>query len=77
MMKRETTKYRISRILDADKEDMNEATRAAAVADFERIAREYFETEGDVVFTVKKEKTGISVAVQFRAVRIKNFTTLK
>lgn len=76
-MKHENNKNRISRILNCDKEEMNEETRAAAVAEFTRVAGEYFETDGDISFSLQKEKNGVSVNLSFRAVRIKNFTVLK
>lgn len=54
-MRSETTKSRLNQMLNADKEDMNEATRQAAIADFTRVAKEYFETEGELSFQTKKE----------------------
>lgn len=76
-MRSEKIKNRINRILNCDKEEMNEETRAAAVADFSRIAGEYFETDGEILFSVQKEKNELSVCVRFNAVRVKNFTVLK
>lgn len=75
-MKSETTRQRLDKIISEDREDINEATRAAAVADFERIAKEYFDTDG-VTMTLKRLKNGTDVNIAFRASRVKNFTVLK
>lgn len=76
MLKRETTKNRLNRMINEEREELNEATRAAAVADFTRIAQEYFEA-GAVSMQLKKGKNGTDVTVSFRAARAKNFTSLK
>lgn len=75
-MKKETTKNRLRQMLNDDREEINDATRAAALADFTHIAREYFETE-NVLMNIKKGKATTDVAVTFKATRVKNFTTLK
>ncbi len=68
---------RIALLLDRDKEDMNEESRAAAVRDFERVAREYFEVEGGVSLAVGRQKEGFAITLAFRAARVKNFTALR
>lgn len=75
-MKREATKTRLNNILCGDREDMNEATRAAALNDFTKVAKEYFDT-GEINFDMKRGKSGTDVTLSFRATRIKNFTALK
>lgn len=75
-MRSETTKTRLNQIINADKEEMNEATHAAAIADFTHVAKEYFETDG-INFQIKREKSHIEVRVTFCATRVKNFTVLK
>ena len=75
-MKRENTRQRLDKILTEDREEMNEPTRIAALADFSRVAREYFETD-NVDMNMKRCKTGTDVILTFRATRVKNFTTLK
>lgn len=75
-MKREATKLRLKKMLDDDKEEINEATRAAALADFTHIAKEYFDTD-HVNFNIKKGKSNIDVTLSFKASRVKNFATLK
>lgn len=75
-MKRETTKQRLDKILSEDREEMNEPTRCAALAEFSRVAQEYFETE-NVDMNLKHGKYGTDVSVTFRASRVKNFTVLK
>lgn len=70
-------KTRVVSILEQDKEDINEPTRAAALQDFSQIAGEYFELDGALDFQVKRVKNGYEVTIAFRAARIKNFTTLK
>ncbi len=68
---------RIARMLEQDKEDMNDESRSAAVRDFGRVAREYFDVDGGVALTVGRDKAGFTVSVSFRADRVKNFTTLR
>lgn len=75
-MKSENTKQRLKKLLSEDREEMNEATRAAALAEFSRVAREYFETQ-HVDMNMKRGKNGTDVNVTFRASRVKNFGTLK
>ena len=75
-MKSEITKSRLDKMLTEDREEMNEATREAALADYTRVAKEYFETDG-VAFNMKRLKNGTDVSVTFRAARVKNFTVLK
>ena len=75
-MKKETTKIRLKQMLSDDREEMNDATKAAALADFTHIAKEYFETD-NVAMNVKKGKSSTDVSVTFKATRVKNFTSLK
>ncbi len=75
-MRSETTKMRLNQIINADKEEMNEATQAAAIADFTHVAKEYFETDG-IDFQMKRAKSHMEVSVTFQASRVKNFTVLK
>ncbi len=75
-MKGETTRQRLEKILTEEKEEMNEPTRAAALAEFTRVAREYFEI-GNVEMKMERGKSGTEVSVTFRATRMKNFTVLK
>lgn len=75
-MKRENTIQRLNKILTEDREEMNEPTRAAALAEFSRVAREYFETE-NIDMNMKRGKNGTDVLVSFRATRVKNFSILK
>ena len=75
-MKSKTTKERLNRLITEDREEINDGTRAAALLDFTRVAREYFDTE-NVEMNIKRAKGGTDVSVSFRASRVKNFTTLK
>ena len=52
-------------------------TEAAARRDFSRVAKEYFETDGELLFKVEREKNLYRVQIGFSAVRVKNFTPLK
>ena len=63
-------------MLDRDKEEMNEASRKAALADLERVAGEYFDVDGEAKLTVKRIKGAYEVTLSFRAVRVKNFSVL-
>ena len=76
-MRSEMTKERLLAILPAAKEDRNEVTREACVAEFSRVAAEYFETEGDVTMNVHRGRSSSEVTVTFRANRVKNFTMVK
>ncbi len=73
---KEGERERIGALLHRDKAVISDAVEAAAVRDFARVAAEYFELEGGIVFSVKEERGKFSVSVQFRACRVKNFTTL-
>ena len=76
-MREAATKARISQMIQQDKEEMNEGTYSAALKDFNRVAGEYFEREGDTIFEVKRGRNGYEVSICFRAARVKNFTLLK
>ena len=67
---------RLMRLLERDKAEMNEASREAALADFKRVAEEYFETDGGFLLTMQEGKRGKEVVFTFRVVRVKNFRTL-
>lgn len=71
------TRERLEKILEQDKEDMNEATKYSAIKDFSRVAGEYFDRDGEPSLSVVHAKGGYSVSFTFRATRVKNFTTLK
>lgn len=74
---KEEDRRRIARMLEQDKEGLNRESRAQALRDFCRVAREYFDLDGEPVFTVEKERHGFSVALSFKASRVKNFTVVK
>ena len=76
-MRSEVTKERLKNILHADKEEMNEVTREACVADFSRVAGEYFEPEGEVTTSMHRGRSSYEVTVTFRANRVKNFSLVK
>lgn len=67
---------RLERILEQDKAEITEASHAAALADFKRVAEEYFETDGGFLLTMREGKRGKEVVLTFRVVRVKNFKTL-
>ena len=74
---KEQERVRINRMLELDKEELNSASRAAALRDFTRVSNEYFETEGSPSLQVVRDKRGFFVQLTFRATRVKNFTVLK
>lgn len=76
-MRSEVTKERLKNILHADKEEMNEVTREACIADLKRVAMEYFETEGELTMEMRRGRSSTEVTVTFRALRVKNFTMVK
>ncbi len=67
---------RLARLLEQDKAELNETSRAAALRDFRRVAEEYFETDGGFLLTMQEGKRGKEVVFTFRVVRVKNFRTL-
>lgn len=67
---------RLSRLLERDK-SMTEPSRRAALAEFKRVAEEFFETDGGFLLTAREGKHGTEVLFTFRIVRTKNFTTLR
>lgn len=71
------TKERLADMLAQNHETINSATEKAAVSEFTRVAKEYFETDGNLDFQVTRSGSGYRVTVGFRALRVKNFTTLK
>ncbi len=75
-MKREE-RSRLARLLEQDKEEMNEESKRAALADFTRVAAEYFELLGEVGLTLSRSPEGFLVSLDFHAVRVKNFTSLR
>lgn len=76
-MRDRESKLRLEQMLDRDKEEMNEASKKAALADFERVAGEYFDVDGGARLTVKRVKGTYEVSLVFRAVRVKNFSVLQ
>ncbi len=69
-------KYRLEQMLDRDKEEMNEASRNAALADFQRVGNEYFDAEPGAKLTIKRVKGAYEISYSFRAHRVKNFSVL-
>ena len=70
-------RMRIARLLEQDKEEINEESRAAAIAEFTRVASEYFEPTGALSLSIERERNGFAVRVQFHALRVKNFTSFR
>lgn len=73
---KEEEKRRIDDLLHRDKAIITDAVEAAAVRDFARVAGEYFELDGGVVFSMREERGKTTVSISFRITRVKNFTTL-
>ena len=71
-----SSKLRLEQMLSRDKEEMNEASKKSALADFVRVAGEYFDVDGTPSFQVKRAKNGYEVTLSFRAARVKNFSVL-
>ena len=76
-MREKESKLRLEQLLEQDKENMNEASRGAALADFVRVAGEYFDVDGNPILQVKRVKGRYEVTLSFRAVRVKNFSVLR
>ena len=76
-MREKESKSRLEQMLDRDKEEMNEASKKAALADLERVAGEYFDVDGAPTLEVKRVKGRYEVHFAFRAVRVKNFSVLR
>lgn len=73
---REEERARIARLLKKDKEEINAETRAAALAQFLRVAAEFFDPIQSPELRAERTKDGFSVAFVFRASRVKNFTSV-
>ncbi len=73
---REEERLRLKRMLEGDKEELSPRMRQAAIADFKRVAEEYFETDGGFRLETEKSGRGTEVRLTFRIVRAKNFTSL-
>lgn len=67
---------RLLRLLDAEREPLNAATRQQALHEFTRVADEYFERTGECTLTAAEEKNELLVTVTFRCARVKNLTPL-
>lgn len=76
-MKERNSKMRLEQMLERDKEEMNEASKRAALADLERVAGEYFDLDNGAKLSVKRIKGAYEVNLTFRAVRVKNFSVLQ
>lgn len=76
-MREKNSKFRLEQMLDRDKEEMNEASKKAALADMQRVAGEYFDVDGESQLTVKRVKGTYEVSFSCRAVRVKNFSVLQ
>ena len=74
---RTNDRQRLKKLLENDKSELTEASRAAALAEFKRVANEYFETNGGFLLTTQQGRQGTEVILTFRIVRAKNFTTLR
>ena len=73
---REEELRRLEDLLRRDKAMISEECEAAAVRDFAHVAREYFDLDGRVEFSLREEKGGGVVTISFRIVRVKNITVL-
>ena len=76
-MREKESKARLEQMLSRDKEEMNEASQKAALADLLRVAGEYFDVDGNGVLNIKRVKGNYEVNLSFRAVRVKNFSVLR
>ncbi|MDE6411731.1 MAG: hypothetical protein K2L02_04260 [Clostridia bacterium] len=76
-MRERNSKVRLEQMLERDKEEMNEASKRAALADLERVAGEYFDLDNGARLSIKRVKGAYEVNLTFRAVRVKNFSVLQ
>lgn len=76
-MRSQENRLRVDRMLDADKEALNEASKKEALKAFARVANEFFETDGNVDMALSQAKRGMEVTVSFHIVRVKNFNLVK
>ncbi len=70
-------RVRLERMLEADKGELTEECKRLARQDFLRVANEYFEVDGEVVLEEVHGQEGTDVYFRFRAVRVKNFTSIR
>ena len=76
-MREKNSKRRLELLLAQDKEDMNEASKQEALANFIHVAGEYFDVVGVPALSVKRIKGSYEVNLAFRAARVKNFSVLQ
>ena len=76
-MNHKNSKARLEQLLRRDKEDMNEASRRAALDDLMHVAEEYFDIDGNGSLTVRQVKGHYEITFSCRAVRVKNFSVLQ
>ena len=76
-MREKESKLRLEQMLNRDKEEMNEASRQAALSDLMRVAGEYFDVDGKGLLSVKRVKGKYQITLSFQAVRVKNFSILR
>lgn len=74
---KEEDRLRISRLIEQDREGMNQSSRAEALKGFLHVASEFFELTGEPEFTITRERRGFDVILRFKADRVKNFTSIK
>lgn len=67
---------RLLKMIETDREEINEGSSALAQKEFLRVAEEFFETSGGSRLTVKKEGRELCVTFTVRAKRVKNLTSL-
>ena len=73
---KEEDRLRISRLIEQDREGMNQSSRDEALKSFLHVASEFFELTGQPEFTVTRERRGFDVTLHFKADRVKNFTSI-
>lgn len=74
---KEADRLRLSRLIEQDREGLNKESKDAALSDFTHVANEFFELTGGVDFNIMKEKRGFDVTLHFKAVRAKNFNSIR
>lgn len=76
-MKREKMKKRLIGMLEADKEEISEQTKRVFLADFLRLAEEYFDGIQEESVSIARNGEGLRVCIQASAIRVKNFSQIE
>lgn len=74
---KEADRLRLVRLMEQDREGLNEESKREAHRHFQHVAEEFFELSGGLELTVNRERRGFDVVLHFKADRVKNLTAVR